>query len=453
LIICREFCLVLSISAVMCLAALVGPDFACAQDGETGTDEIRIQSIEIRMSFSNGDVRPAIAEDLRSAIKEVAELAILDQLEGSLQVLEDDLAEVTEVLERVLDLTLDKRGFRVESLSIIPGEVTIIDLEVAIAGVEIIDVLVELVPPIRGELVSEMLSGLQDELISSLRRQFQGLPANDVTWITLLFNQALQREYERLPDFRLFEYRFELIPAAITRVVIYLTPAPKTSVVRRHFLHTRSSTLLNISLDRLREVLLVEMASLDGLPKEFIERHLDSIETRLAQVAVGVGALEFYDAEVSVSLTFRGSDLHASAIVESKKYRTSVGGRVDFNREMKNPRIEGTIGIKAFSHAELYAHLKFFPDKVNFEPEIGIGINPGKNVFVGGGWDFDREVIKLSGDVWFGTNLRVSIEHFPDDEWRDDSEYGITYQLNENFSISAIADGAGSGFVALGVKL
>ena len=115
--------------------------------------------------------------------------------------------------------------------------------------------------------------------------------------------------------------------------------------------------------------------------------------------------------------------------------------------------IEGRIGVMGGEFVELYANVKFYPDNVDFEPELRIGLDPTPDIFLGGGWDFDRETPKMRGDVWFGTNILVSVEQYTDSEFNDDSKYSLSYFITRDLKVSATLDGAGVGFFSLGVVL
>ena len=446
--------LILAAAIALPIAALADTREESADEQPSGGGEIRlIKAVEVNIVFGEAGIRPIIASEIQTAIEEVLNLALLEQLEGDLEVIEKNLEGITETLLRVLDLTLDKRGFKTESFSILPGETTFVELEIAVSGESIADVRVEFVTPARSGLSVALLDEMQISLSTNLRRKFYGLPTADKKWLTTLFTEALDEESLLSGDFAHFSYRLELIPGTVTRAFLYLTSAPGAPVIRNQYLRTRSSTILNLSLDSAREALLVELAGLDGLPVAFIATRKGFAEDYLENLVSQLKALAFYEPEAKVELEFRGADLYASAIIESPKYRTAITGRVDFNREENNTRIDGIIGVRSFASTEVYAAIKFFPSNVDIEPEIGLGINPRPGVFVGGGWDFDRESVKLRGNVWFGTNFVVHAEYFPSAEFKEESEYGITYYFTKDFSISAYADGDGSGWVALGVKL
>lgn len=444
---------ILTASAILALqlAALAGENGESAAGDEKPSR--KVESILVNLVFSESDIRPAIADEIQTAIEEVVNLALIEQLEGDLELIEQNREEITGTLLRVIDLTLDKRGFKTNSLSIVPGILTVVELHISVTGDAIADVRVELVTPSRSKLTGAIFDGIQNELSESLRRRFFGLPTVDKKWLTGLFADALAEESATIPGFESFDYRMELIPSTVTRVVVYLTSAPGEQVIRRHYLRTRSSTILNLSLDSAREAVLVELAGLDGLPISFIEQKREVINSHVENLITGLKSLDFYDAFAEFDFQIRGNDLYATAIIESRKYRTSVSGRVDFNREQNNPRIDGIIGIRTFSSTEVYAAVKFFPDSVDFEPEAGIGINPRPGFFVGGGWDFDRETVKLRGNVWLGTGVVLHAEHYPNSDFNEESEYGVTYYFTKDFAVSAIADGGGSTWIAVGVKL
>ncbi len=421
-------------------------------DGEPELPQ-KVLSVEVFVEFAGADIRPIIAGEIQTAIEEVVELALLVQLEGDLATIAANKDEISETLLRVIDLTLDKRGFKTDSLSLTPGEIAIVELEISVTGESIADVRVEFVAPAKSGLSDALLFNLQNELSANLRRKFFGLPSADKKWLTGLFAGALAEEFAASEELGMFNYRMELLPSTITRVVLYLTNAPGERALDRRFLRTRSSTILNLSLDSAREAILVELAGLAGLPARFVELHRDEAADYLESRVKALGSLAFYEPEVEIEFAVRGGDLFVTAIIESRRYRTAVSGRVDFDREVDNPRIDGIIGMRMFSSAEVYAAVKFFPDSVDFEPEIGLGINPRPGVFVGGGWDFDREAVKLRGNVWLGAGLVIHAEHYTSPEFNEDGEYGITYFFTKDFSVSAFADGDGSAWMALGVKL
>ncbi|MEP0813786.1 MAG: hypothetical protein HRF49_03855 [bacterium] len=445
-----RICAFIFIAAVLC-----GTRDARAQEEPKNAegDMRRIESVSLSVSFSEGDIRPEIADDLRDAIREVTELALIVQLEGDLAVVESDIAAITETLTRVINITLDKRGFRVESLVITPGEATAVDIVLAVSGEQVVDVLVEIKTPSGGELPEMMLEESEAALVSALRRRFQGMPIADRSWVTSLFDNAIRGEFERIPDLLHFRQRSEIVLAPEARVTVYIEPAAGVPVLRRHVLRTRSSTLLNISMDALREIALVAAAELDGMPVELVEKYRHEAERLIAEKVAASRTLAIYAADVEVSLEIRSNELWVSMIVESPRYRTSVEGRVDFNRDENNPRIEGRLGIKGPSYTEAYVNLRFFPGGVNAEPEAGLGFNPLPGMFLGAGWDFDREVVKIRGGLWLGTNLQFSVENYPGGEYDADSEYRATYRMTDDFSISAIADGEGKVWMGLGVTL
>ncbi len=413
----------------------------------------KVQFVEVQLQFLDGDLRPELTDDLQKAIAEVGEMAIIHQLEGDLIYIKDNLDDITDTLKRVIDLTLSKRGFSVDKLSISPGVTTLFTIEISVSGGEIIDIEIDVLPPNAGNLANELLSPLKSELTSSLRRRFQGLPTSDINWLYKLFDEAIKEEQENIEDFKWFAYRFELSPGPITRVILHLSPKSSSTVVSNHSLRTRSSTLLNISLEDLREVIIREVSCLDGMPLEFVDSYVETIEMYLSKRVENLKTLRFYQARADIAIEFKGRDLQISAIVESRRFRTSVSGQVDFDKDEENPLLEGRIGVIGGKYAELYAHVKFFPDNIDFEPELGFGLNPTPGIFLGSGWDFDREALKLRGDVWFGTNVLVSAEQYTDSEYNDDSKYSLSYYFTRDIRISATLDGAGSGFFSLGVVL
>ena len=434
--------------------ALLAPLFAGGVRAYSQEEDAAvIKEIALTVSFSKGDVRPAVAAELKDAIQEVAELALLIQLEGDLNVLASDLEDVTETLARVINITLAKRGFEVESLVITPGESTQVDVVLAVSGDEIVDVTLEFLLPQAGDIPLAILEDSRQSLLSSLRRNFQGMPTADRKWALDLFDALIESEVENIEDLRGFDYRSEIVLGPVTRVLLHLNPSPGEQVIRRHYLRTRSSTLLNVSMDPLREIALVELSSLDGLPIALFSKYSAEIAALVGDEVAKSRALEFYRARPVVELTLKNNDLWASLIVESPWFRTNVEGRVDFNRDEDNPRIEGTFGVIGPMGAEAYANLKFFPDIIDAEPEAGLGINPSPGLFVGAGWDFDRPRIKTRGSVWLGTNINVTFESYTGGDFDEDSEYRVAYKLNDVFSVLGVVDGGGASFVSLGVKL
>ena len=184
------------------------------------------------------------------AIVEVGKMAIIDQLEGDIDYVTENLDEITDTLKRVIDLTLSKRGFKVDNLLITPGETTLFALDISVSGGEIIDIEVQMLPPAGGNLTDDLLSTLKSELVNAFEKTLSRITHFGYHLAYKLFDDALREERENIEDFKWFDYKFELSPGPITRVIIHIGPRSGSTVISNHFL--RNPQLRHCSISHLR---------------------------------------------------------------------------------------------------------------------------------------------------------------------------------------------------------
>jgi hypothetical protein len=429
--------------AAMILALLIGTALpmtgaAFAAD-DTQTDE-KITDVTVNLTFKDEAVTEDVEKEIKSAIERTLKLALLDQLEGSLSTVQSDLPKVTETIKAVLEIVLSRRGFGLEKLEIRPGKVTDVDVELALVSHAILEIKVEFSILQNAVVVKELVAPDEEAVSAALTKSLKGTPFDDPVWVTKLVSERFDAEMKKLAPYEDFDWIVSVVPAETTRVLVALTPKPPAPCLQRYFIKTRSDTLLNMALTTLRTNLAANIQPLMQLPISFWTARHQQIASALTDRLKQESTLAFYKATPLLELYIVRQDLSAVINVESERYRVNVSGRIDFNRDTLNPRIQGTFGLIAGKSLEGYVHLKFFPSDLDLEPEIGVGLHPTRSTYIGAGYDTFRHCTKLRARQWFLNDFTAEAEFFTRNELKTYNEFSLIYHFNDNYSIGAFTN-------------
>jgi len=435
------------IATILLCTAVPVPGTALAADDPKSDD--KITDVVVNLTFKDETVAEDVQKEVKGAIERTMKLALLDQLEGSLSTVQSDLPKVTETIKAVLEIVLSRRGFGLDKLEIRPGRVTEADVVLALLSHTISDVRVEFTVLQNAVIVKGLVAPDEDAISAALTMSLKGAPFDDPVWVTKLVSERFDDEIHKLPAYAEFDWLVNVVPGETTRVLVTLTPKPSAARLQRYFIKTRSDTLLNISLTALRTDLAANLEPLMQLPVSFWAAKRDEIRTALLSRLKQESALAFYEATPALDLFIVHQDLSAVINVESKRYRVNVSGRIDFNRDTLNPRLQGTFGLMAGRGAEGYVHVKFFPADLDVEPEVGVGLHPSSGTFIGGGYDAFRHSFKVRARQWFLNDFTAEAEYLTKRGLKQYDEFSIIYHFNDNYSIGAFTNLNGEYWMAV----
>ncbi|MCD6281992.1 hypothetical protein J7J84_00080 [bacterium] len=435
-------------AAVVLLVVPVLPQTASAQE-----EPPDIAAIELDLEWIEGQPGDAVTAEVKEAIERTLSLAIIDQLGASLQRLEANREQITRTLFSVLDLVLGKRGIVLKELDIVPGEITLVRLQLALQGQTIENFTVYFRFTSDTPFLAAITEADRNSLAVSLAGSLSGTPYSDADWIERMVIRQVRDYLSASEDYAGFDTLVLVLPETATSVYVTLIPREDVTVVNRYFVKLRSSTMLNLQLADVGSFVSANLESLRGLPTEFVARKAKEICDYLAAEAVFAPDVSLLKPEASAELFVVHDDISLVFAVESRRVRLSASGRVDFNREEDEARFDFTAGLRISPASDVWFHGTFFPAKFELRPQLGIGLRAENLAMLEAGYDFKMNSTVLRGRLNVLPDFYFSAEHYAKSRLKDENEYGITYIFRNYYEFKVTTDFRDELFASVGVRI
>ena len=435
------------LAAAAALLCLQPP--ASAQDSSPGD----ITSVGLEIEWVDAQPGESIAAEINDAIARTLQLAVMEQLGASQQRLEANKEQITSTLRNVLDLVLNKRGMKLQSIEITPAERTLVRLAISMSGDKLESVAVDFRFPNDTPLLASISAQDRDAVSASLSAKLAGTPVSDPAWVEKMIVRELLAEMAQRSEYAGFDTLVLAIPDAEAKAIVTLLPRAGEPVVERYFVKLRSSTMLSMQLSDVGSFVGANMESLRGLPVTFVKAKINPICEYLEKETVFAPDLAIASPVAGAELEIIGVDASLVFTVESEKFRLSASGRVDFNRPEESARLDFSAGVRVLPYADVWGHGTFFPGEFELRPQAGVGFRYKGNAFAEFGYDFKENSGILRGQLNVLPDFYLSAEAYTEDKLKDKNEYGVTYIFRNIYEIKLITDFRDEVFASVGVRL
>lgn len=327
---------------------------------------------------------------------------------------------VREVFDRILV------GYSVKDVTISPGTVANIRVEVIPWGEVVNNVLLEVdygtSSPELIKLINQDMGNVEEQINGVLI----GLPIDAVEWAGGV-SKGVIRELlaSQLPEFR---SNLEVIPGAQT--VVKLSLLPQGVTIQDVKVSLRSQTIPNVLLLQARPKVTAVANSLTGLPAAFVDRHRDYFSSQLQATVAEQSIVKRYGLSVTPTI-HAGANTDVTMNVETNKYNISLEGYLDFGREHDSTSAKLHLGKYTSSKDEAFMEVEFIPSTVHWRFMPGWGHQISQTTSAG----FKYEISDKQEILWLkqslGSNWQLRLERTPDENL---NELGVRYKIHEFLS-------------------
>jgi hypothetical protein len=428
------------------------PTLASAADSP---GDKQIEEVGVHLDLTGGYVGGETMAQLEQALLQVTQMALLDQLGGSLAYIVNHQTQVEESLSTVVDSVLTKRGFTLESLRLEPNVKTQLTVKLHLTEERIESFDVRFIMLGNTPVVEEVVAEDQEAIATDLYTTIAKTPYGDNQWISGLISDAVTAKLAGMPAYRDFDQLVLVLPGPTTKVAVTFTPLDDATVVTEYDLNARSRTLLATTLRPVEDQANYYLASLVGAPVTFIEEKQPELQQTLFQYLVNCGALSGMCATADMNLNIEGCRLTSDLSVDSEQYLVGVQGRIDLWKHgsgERNGRVSLRGGVQPKPGWAAYVDADYFPGSGELYPMLGAGRLLPRG-FVGAGWDFKADAWRFQGDTDLSPVVFVSGNVYSGGANKELSEIALHYRLKNAYELQLISNFKGEVYAALAANL
>ncbi len=413
----------------------------------------KIEDVELKVNWEGEEPGKLIVEEVESAVVKTVKLAILTQLSGSLETLEKNLPQITDTLDRVISIVLQKRGIQLKKIRIIPGKLTRVELTLSVLPKKINEFKV-VVRFKRSTAFLDYLSAKDTERIrDALLDELAGSPYTDLSWLQKLVNSIADSELASMRAYADFRTLILVVPGETTVVYITFLPKENAKLIAQFYLKIRSETLLNLQLERVETTASTALSDLIGMPISFAKAKKILIEKYLTETALNESSIRFIQPIASSQIFIVRDEISAVLYVDSRTYRLKLSGRVDLNKKDKPARFDFTAGRRLGGSSDVFFHLTFFPSAPEVRPQLGVSLLRQPTFVLESAYDFKLNSVMFRGYLHVLPDFYLSAEHYTERKLRRENEYALTYIFRNLYEFKIITDFKGEVFGAIGVRI
>jgi hypothetical protein len=393
---------------------------------------------------------------LEQALLNVTQLAILEQLDGSLAYIVNNQPEVEETLGTVVNSVLMRRGFTLEQLKLEPGIETVVTVSLHVTEAQVDDFVVNFVLLGNTPVIDEVVATDEEAVAADLYATVARTPYGDAQWITGLITDTVESKLTTLPAYADFEHMVLVLPAPTTKITVAFTPRDSAETLTDYSLVLRSQTLLNVTLQPVRDEAVHYVQALMGAPSSFLTEKGSEIRRATYQYLINCGALSGLNADAELTMNVCGCTLETRLNVESKTYLLGLAGRIDLSKHGeggRNARLTGRAGAIVADDYAVYLDGAYFPGSGELYPMLAVGKLLGSEGFVGAGWDFKADTWRLQGRHDLSDDVYASTDIFTDSEFDSLSEVRLHYRIRDTYELQLIGNFAGEVYAAVAANL
>jgi hypothetical protein len=433
------------------LLVLLLPTLAFAAD----TGDAQIEEVGIHLDLTGGYVGGETMAQLEQALLQVAQLALLDQLEGSLAYIVNKQESVERSLSTAIDSVLTKRGFTLEGLELKPGVKTMVTVKLRLTDERIESFDVRFVMLNNTEVIEEVVAADQEAVAQHLYETVARTPFDDDQWIGGLISDAVKAKLAEMPAYRDFDQLVLVLPGPETKVAVTLTPLDDATTVTEYQLQPSTRTLLQTTLRPVEDEANYYLRALIGAPTSFVEEKMPELEQALYHYLVNCGALSGMCANADLTLCVNGCALTSELRVDSEQYLLGVQGRIDLWKHgsgERNGRVSVRAGIQPQPGWAVYLDADYFPGSGEVYPMVGAG-KLLRRGFAGAGWDFKADAWRFQAEHDLSPDMYVSGNVYTGKLNKELSELALHYRLDGAYEIQLVGNFKGEVYAALAANL
>lgn len=416
----------------------------------------RIESVGVHLRFEGGFVGNETMARLNEALSSVAQVAIMDQLDGDLDYILSHSGEVSTILADVIDSALASRGFDLVDLSLDPGPLTTISLTLKIAEQRVSSFEVSFhvlgnVPEIEDALQAD-----EQLIVNRLYETLASTPYDDKSWLTALVRDSVAEELQRMAAYADFDNSIVVEPGDITRIVVSFEPREDALLIGDYSISLQSLTLTNLQLRPARDSLAFYLHSFIGLPVSFVSNKLGHFQLSALSYLNGNCSLVAQCPDSTLSLRIDNCTLEAWINLDSTNYLYGAELRLDLWEHSEYDiygRMSATAGRFIGGRWAAYFHADYHPGLERVNPMLGLARQLGPDTLLSAGYDMQAECLRLRGEHHLRRDLYLSADLFTEDDWDYLSELVLHYRLHDIYELQLASTMDGEVFAAIAADL
>lgn len=316
-----------------------------------------VQSVQVELHGSNTQLPPALAKRMSNGIETAGSRVLVGKDSNVIHTQQSAYEQaLMDIISRIL------YGYEVETLTVVPDEVTTLEVTVKPYGkvVEAVDVSVEygnLTP-----LGKSLLAPVTERLELQLNQVLLGAPVDSLDWVSGVAEAVIRnRLADTLPE---FSVKVDTTPGSTTKARVYLVP--QGAIVRRVETEIESKSLPTMMFWSTKKYFDGYLAGLEGLPVAFVARQSPILQTQLEEKLSESRAVSTFKVKMMPSLAV-GSTTTLQINVESDKYVIQGEGRLDMGRKENNVSFLAHIGYNITPSQEIYLETEFYPNNYTWK--------------------------------------------------------------------------------------
>jgi hypothetical protein len=429
------------------LAAMLLPWCAlAAQPGQLVT------ATAVKLQLTGGYVGAETLSQLEQAINDTVHAALIDQLGGDLDYIVRHQRGVVKTLGEVIAPVLSKRGFSLEELAIDPGVTTSVSVQLHLAQDLAENFTVQFHLLGSTPVIDEVVGADQDAVASALFSTIARTPFGDTRWFTGLVTDTVEQALARLSGYGDFEHLVLVEPGATTKVSVTFTPRQDAPALADYSLSLASLTLLTATLTPVRDRVAHNIQSLLGAPLSFITPRLSEIERAMYQDLVNCSPLSDLRADACLTLKLSGCKMQADLCVDSQRYLTRIGAKLDLwehgDQRDYLGRVSARIGFMPQEDWAVYGDVNYYPSAGEAYPMLGVGRLWKPQSFLGAGYDFKAEAMRLQAQHAFSPLVYISADIITGHKYDGLSEIALHYRIRDFYELQLISNLDGEVYAA-----
>jgi hypothetical protein len=404
--------------SISLMAALI---ILCFQSAAAIAGEARVETISVSIEAAGAPPPPRVAQRMEASIATIGEHVLVGKKPEEIN---ENKTAFEKVVREVLDRVLV--GYSVQQVQIEPNVTSRIQVTLLPWGEVVREVSVELdlsaISPELQHLVKKDLGDMEDRISGVL----VGLPTDAVDWAGGV-SKAVIREIlaSQLPEFRA---NLDIISGPHTQVKLALAPVGPT--VQDVQVIMQSHTIPNILLWEARPQVIQAAKTLRGLPVAFVERNQEYFRQYIVRSIAGNPATRRYGLTLTPQIR-AGTDTEIQVIADTAKYKVSLEGYLDIDKDSDNIAAKLHAGKKISDYDEAFMEITLLPSSMTWEFVPGWGREIGSKTVAGLKYNLSdhHEIIWMNQEIAPRWTLRV--ERIPD---LHRNEVGVRYKLHEFLS-------------------
>lgn len=368
---------------------------------------------------------PRILRRIEASVKTIGERLLLGR---KAELLRQSPQTYEMLMQEVLDRVLS--GYTVKKVTVVPGTVTVVTVELDPWGERVRDVKVDIEFSAVDPLIAPMLRQELGDLETSVSAILLGMPIDSLEWA----DTVAKKNIRELVEERLPEYRAAVDIHADEHAKVKIVFSPVGSVVREVKLSLRSDSMPNLLLYDMRPRLEVFAKALRGLPTAFVERKQIEFLAKLEERAAAHPYTTAYRLQTRAELT-AGADTEILLYTESRSYRINAEALLDLGREDANTSGKLHAGKYISSEDEVFVEVGLVTNTMKWQVSPGWGRRVGPDTVVGARFNVTDNIRYAWLEHRFSRNWQIRFDRSSEQE---DDEIGLRYKLHDFLSAELV---------------